>query len=234
MNWLLILTVGIVAANIVLGFFRGFLRVVYSMLAWIAILVVVAYASPQVADWLTKNTDIDERIESSCKKKLQNIMTGEEDEQRETEEKTESGNAGELNTVLGDWGMNISGLADGFLEESGVYDTMAQEMTVPIVKMISFILVFVTALIVSFLLVKILDLIGKLPVIGEANHALGAVAGFLKGIFLVWLIFSFIEMGSVTQVGAVLCKQIQSSALLLWIYSNNPIYLILKRVLGLK
>ena len=35
MNWLLILVVLLVAGNIVWGFFRGFLRVVYSMAAWI-------------------------------------------------------------------------------------------------------------------------------------------------------------------------------------------------------
>lgn len=38
MNWLLILVVLLVAGNIVWGFFRGFLRVVYSMAAWILIL----------------------------------------------------------------------------------------------------------------------------------------------------------------------------------------------------
>ena len=41
MNWLLILVVLLVAGNIVWGFFRGFLRVVYSMAAWILILVFV-------------------------------------------------------------------------------------------------------------------------------------------------------------------------------------------------
>lgn len=41
MNWLLILVVLLVAGNIVWGFFRGFLRVVYSMAAWILILVLL-------------------------------------------------------------------------------------------------------------------------------------------------------------------------------------------------
>lgn len=53
MNWLLILVVLLVAGNIVWGFFRGFLRVVYSMAAWILILVFVTFATPYVADWMT-------------------------------------------------------------------------------------------------------------------------------------------------------------------------------------
>ena len=55
MNWLLILVVLLVAGNIVWGFFRGFLRVVYSMAAWILILVFVTFATPYVADWMTKH-----------------------------------------------------------------------------------------------------------------------------------------------------------------------------------
>ena len=78
MNWLLILVVLLVAGNIVWGFFRGFLRVVYSMAAWILILVFVTFATPYVADWMTEHTGLDTRIEKNCKEKLQNAVAGEE------------------------------------------------------------------------------------------------------------------------------------------------------------
>ena len=71
MNWLLILVVLLVAGNIVWGFFRGFLRVVYSMAAWILILFFVTFATPYVADWMTEHTGLDTRIEKNCKEKLQ-------------------------------------------------------------------------------------------------------------------------------------------------------------------
>ena len=61
MNWLLILVVLLVAGNIVWGFFRGFLRVVYSMAAWILILVFVTFATPYVADWMTEHTGLEDR-----------------------------------------------------------------------------------------------------------------------------------------------------------------------------
>ena len=67
MNWLLILVVLLVAGNIVWGFFRGFLRVVYSMAAWILILFFVTFATPYVADWMTEHTGLDTRIEKNCK-----------------------------------------------------------------------------------------------------------------------------------------------------------------------
>lgn len=220
MSWLLALTAGFVAANIVWGFFKGLLRVIYSMIAWILVLVVVTSVTPHVTEWMMKNTKITERIESGCKEKIQQIVIGEEDE-------TE---AGEQDTFFWDSVLNTSKLADGFLEKSGAYDAMAQEMTEITVKALSFILVLAVTLFLSFLLTRILDLIGKLPVIGEVNHALGGVAGFLKGILLVWLIFAFIAMGSATATGSLLYEQIQTSPLLLWFYHNNPVLLILQRV----
>lgn len=225
MNWLLILTVGFVAANIVWGFSRGLLRVVYSMLAWIVILVIVTLASPYVADWLTENTTIAKRIESGCKEKIHQVITGEEDESGETES-AEKDSAGTETQDIFFWDsvVDTSDLADGFLEESGAYD----KMTAVTIKLISYILVLVFCLVLSFLLAKVLDLIGSLPVIGELNHALGGVAGLLKGIFLVWLIFSFIKIGIATDTGAMLYEQIQTSPLLLWLYKNNPFLKIIK------
>ena len=68
MNWLLILVVLLVAGNIVWGFFRGFLRVVYSMAAWILILFFVTFATPYVADWMTEHTGLDTRTaKRNCK-----------------------------------------------------------------------------------------------------------------------------------------------------------------------
>lgn len=227
MNWLLILTAGFVAANIVWGFFKGLLRVIYSMIAWILVLVVVTSVTPHVTDWMMKNTKITERIESSCKEKIQKIVTGEEETQEEkTEEEKEDHDLQFWDSLL-----NTQNLADGLLEKSGAYDAMAQEMTAVTVKTLSFILVLVITLFISFFLTKILDLIGKLPVIGEINHALGGVAGFIKGILLVWLIFSFIAMGSATDIGAALYAQIQTSSLLLWFYNNNPVLVILERII---
>ena len=66
MNWLLVLTVLFVAANIVWGFYRGFLRVLYSMVAWIVILVAVSWLSPYVANYLTEHTRLDTYIEEGC------------------------------------------------------------------------------------------------------------------------------------------------------------------------
>ncbi len=223
MNWLLVLTVCFVAANIVHGFSKGLLRVLYSMVAWILVLAAVSWMTPYVADWMMKNTTITERIESSCKEKIQDIVIGEEE--------TGSSETGDYDTVFWDSLLETQMSAVGFPGESGIYDAMAQKMMEVTVKAVSFILVLVVTLLISSLLTKILDLIGKLPVIGEANHVLGGVAGFAKGIFLVWLFFAFIAIRSTTAAGGALYTQIQKTPLLFWFYKNNPLLIILKRII---
>lgn len=130
MNWLLILVVLLVAGNIVWGFFRGFLRVVYSMAAWILILVFVTFATPYVADWMTEHTGLNTRIEKNCKEKLQNAVAGEEkgtEEQNTQEQKDLSGLGMKLPANVWNQIGDTHKLADGWMEQSGLYNTIASK-----------------------------------------------------------------------------------------------------------
>ena len=195
MNWLLILVVLLVAGNIVWGFFRGFLRVVYSMAAWILILFFVTFATPYVADWMTEHTGLDTRIEKNCKEKLQNAVAGEEkstEEQNTQEQKDLSGLGMKLPANVWNQIGDTHKLADGWMEQSGLYNTVA-----------------------------------KLPVIGEVNHMLGGIAGLIKGLLLVWLVFAFAAMGAATEAGSVVIDAVYQSEILQWLYENNLILTIL-------
>ena len=199
MNWLLILVVLLVAGNIVWGFFRGFLRVVYSMAAWILILVFVTFATPYVADWMTEHTGLNTRIEKNCKEKLQNAVAGEE---KGTEEQ---------NTQ----------------EQSGLYNTIASKASSLAMKAIAFVIVMLITVIAFHLIATAIDLVARLPVIGEVNHMLGGIAGLIKGLLLVWLVFAFAAMGAATEAGSVVIDAVYQSEILQWLYENNLILTIL-------
>lgn len=66
MNWLLLVIVAILAGNIVWGYKKGFLRVAYSLVEWILVLVFVIWASPHVADYVLEHTAISDRIQEQC------------------------------------------------------------------------------------------------------------------------------------------------------------------------
>lgn len=231
MNWLLIIVILVLAGNIVWGVSRGFLRVIYSMLAWIAILVFVTWATPYVANVLTEKTNIDNRIESNLDEKLHELVIGDTNGQKEDRE-PDAQNPGpgkknyrDLQMKLPDAVTNklfdTNKIADQILEGSGAYDVVAGRATDLVMRVISFVLVLLIAVISFHLLSVVLKVVEKLPLIGGINRLLGLFAGLVKGILIIWLAFAIIAMAGTTDIGIALISYIYESPLLIWVYENN-------------
>lgn len=231
MNWLLIIVILVLAGNIVWGFSRGFLRVIYSMLAWIAILVFVTWATPYVANVLTEKTNIDNRIESNLDEKLHELVIGDTNGQKEDRE-PDAQNPGQGKKNYRDLQMKLpdavtnklfdtNKIADQILEGSGAYDVVAGRATDLVMRVISFVLVLLITVISFHLLSVVLKVVEKLPLIGGINRLLGLFAGLVKGILIIWLTFAIIAMAGTTDIGIALISYIYESPLLIWVYENN-------------
>ena len=231
MNWLLIIVILVLAGNIVWGFSRGFLRVIYSMLAWIAILVFVTWATPYVANVLTEKTNIDNRIESNLDEKLHELVIGDTNGQKEDRE-PDAQNPGQGKKNYRDLQMKLpdavtnklfdtNKIADQILEGRGAYDVVAGRATDLAMRVISFVLVLLIAVISFHLLSVVLKVVEKLPLIGGINRLLGLFAGLVKGILIIWLAFAIIAMAGTTDIGIALISYIYESPLLIWVYENN-------------
>lgn len=231
MNWLLIIVILVLAGNIVWGFSRGFLRVIYSMLAWIAILVFVTWATPYVANVLTEKTNIDNRIESNLDEKLHELVIGDTNGQKEDRE-PDAQNPGQGKKNYRDLQMKLpdaltnklfdtNKIADQILEGSGAYDVVAGRATDLVMRVISFVLVLLITVISFHLLSVVLKVVEKLPLIGGINRLLGLFAGLVKGILIIWLAFAIIAMAGTTDIGIALISYIYESPLLIWVYENN-------------
>lgn len=231
MNWLLIIVILVLAGNIVWGFSRGLLRVIYSILAWIAILVFVTWATPYVANVLTEKTNIDNRIESNLDEKLHELVIGDTNGQKEDRE-PDAQNPGQGKKNYRDLQMKLpdavtnklfdtNKIADQILEGSGAYDVVAGRATDLVMRVISFVLVLLIAVISFHLLSVVLKVVEKLPLIGGINRLLGLFAGLVKGILIIWLAFAIIAMAGTTDIGIALISYIYESPLLIWAYENN-------------
>lgn len=231
MNWLLIIVILVLAGNIVWGVSRGFLRVIYSMLAWIAILVFVTWATPYVANVLTEKTNIDNRIESNLDEKLHELVIGDTNGQKEDRE-PDAQNPGQGKKNYRDLQMKLpdavtnklfdtNKIADQILEGSGAYDVVAGRATDLVMRVISFVLVLLITVISFHLLSVVLKVVEKLPLIGGINRLLGLFAGLVKGILIIWLAFAIIAMAGTTDIGIALISYIYESPLLIWVYENN-------------
>lgn len=227
MNWLWILIILVVSGNVVWGYSKGAIRVIYSMIAWILMLVLVTFATPYVEKWMVDHTGIDEKIERAFEKKLHEMVEkGVWDE----ENKSEEAPAEEIEEYeilfsddILDKLLDGSDAVDVIMEKSGAYNAMVENGTTLAMRGIAFLLTLLILSIIFHIVLAVFDFISKLPLIEEVNNLLGAAVGFVKGIFAVWLMFTFVAIESTSVVGEYLLPLIYESPVLLWLYENNVI-----------
>lgn len=115
MNWLLIAVICIIAWNVVRGYTRGVLRMVYSLAAWIVMLAASTMAAPYVRDQILSQTGIEPVILNGIEKQI----------------------AAQGQKAIGDFDM-----ANILLQQSGAYDTISAQLTNAIMTGLSFFIVF--------------------------------------------------------------------------------------------
>ena len=70
MNWVLMLVLLVLVCCAIYGYTKGFLRIVFSLVAWVIVLVFVSWATPHVSQWIQENTTIYEKIEAACEESV--------------------------------------------------------------------------------------------------------------------------------------------------------------------
>ena len=118
MNLLLVAVLALFVGNIIWGYKKGFLRVAYSLVAWIILLAVVSWATPYVSEYVVNSTEIDTTMQQEITVKLQE-MVADADVEIQLPEIISTKVLGIEPTVDGDV------LIDQALQESGAYGEAA-------------------------------------------------------------------------------------------------------------
>lgn len=250
MNWLLIVVVVLWAFYIVRGYKKGMLKMLYSLVSWIVILILVTMATPYMTEFLTANTSIEQNIHKTCKEKLKKLVTGDnaatdadmdpgsDPGSNSNTDITSKSNKALLDTLglkipeeLLDTIAGDNNLADSFFESTGLYEQAATEITAFAMKGISFILCLIVVVIISRIIYGMISIVEAAPVVGTLNRLLGIIVGSVKGLFIVWTVFAIVAMNAMTQAGMMMTDYIYESPLLQWIYENNFVLTILLRFL---
>ncbi|MCD8149645.1 MAG: CvpA family protein [Clostridiales bacterium] len=74
MNWLLIVVLILFVLCVIQGWRKGFLRLLFSLVSWVVMIVLVSYISPYISEFLKNNTGIYEWIESRCAETIQSRL----------------------------------------------------------------------------------------------------------------------------------------------------------------
>lgn len=226
MNGLEIVVIGILILNVFWGYKRGFLRVAYSLISWILLLGFVTWSTPYITEYLEKNTEIKAYLQQKCLAYIERsaneiIIEGTLDATENMGQTTEADNAGLSDNILEQIAQMTANSAGEVFEDMGLYEQMAESVAHFIIEGIAFFAALIIAGIISACLGNILDLVSYLPIIHGANKTLGALAGVLKGIILIWLGFYIVTIFAATDGGKQLLIYIEESPFLLYLYNHN-------------
>lgn len=229
MNWLLIIVLVLIIGNVAWGYKKGFMCVALSLVSWIIVLVACHVATPVVADGILEHTSLAEAIHEKVNEQL-NATVDEVVEgtlNNEAIAKVEAKLPEQLKeAILGEH----ESLAD-LVTSSGNIEADTTVLANGAAYLIALIIILIVTRIALIVLEKVLNLVAKLPLIGQANTLLGIAAGAVKGLVWCWVVLTVIAMLTYTGANTEFITLVNESPVLIWLYENNPITGALSEVL---
>jgi len=213
MNILVIIILGIFLLSLFAGYKNGFMKTVFSLVAWIIALVVCNVATPLVADFLIEKTTIAMDVQLVIEEKINEALA-------QTIETTE------LEAINAAIPEELKGLLFGEDETFGDSISVGNVFDVaPLVETVMSIIAFLVVIVVTRILLLVVELVlgiaSKLPLIGPLDKLLGLVCGAGKGLIWCWVILAIISVLALTGTNTEWAAYISESELLTWLQENN-------------
>ena len=247
-NVMTIIVLLILALLFIRGYKRGFLGIIFGIIAWILMIVFMQWATPQAYEHLKQDEafveDVSSHVEEVLTEKASEITLDNASEEL-SEEKVSSISSllpegtmeqyNELMEGINQYQSLTSNVTDESLkaqiteQANSVLDQKKAEfvaeatsvITDYVLRGIATLISFIIAVIACSLIWLIIGILNRTPVIGTASHLAGGIFGIFEGLLLVWIIMYIISLSSMTEIGSAAYEQIQDNQFLLYIYDNN-------------
>ena len=225
MNVMLIIVGIVFLLSAIIGYKRGLVKIIASLLATLVCIVLVLLISPSVSKWIQESTPLKEMVKNKCIELLLPDETTEE-EALQTEIPREQ----QISMIEG---ADIPEVIQKMLLENNnneVYtalgvQTFGEYIGAYVAKVIADILAFLITFVVVFIIVRValgmLNILDKIPLVGGANHLVGGLFGAGIGILIIWILFIVITLLYNTSFGMACMKGISESEILTKLYDSN-------------
>ena len=222
----LLLIVGIVfLLSVIIGYKRGLVKIIASLLATLVCIVLVFLISPSVSKWIQESTPLKETVKNKCiELLLPDETTGDEVLQTELprEEQISLIEGADMPDVIRK--MLLENNNSEVYTALGV-QTFGEYIGAYVAKVIADILAFLITLVAVFIIVRValgmLNILDKIPLVGGANHLVGGILGAGIGILIIWILFIVITLLYNTSLGVACMKGISESEILTKLYDSN-------------
>lgn len=244
-NWLLVIALILILAGAVRGWRKGLLRVLFSLLSVIIVIVLVAFAAPHIGSFLRNNTTVYNKIEQRCVQVIEQNTGEKGSADSGTSDGQTSGKDNKNNETLSlpdavnsILNMEKNSQADRQVNEIGnqvenkVSQAVGEKAAGIIVSLIAFLIAFIIAIIIVRIIGHMLGLVNKVPVLGGINRGLGIVAGGFEGLIAVWIILLLITLLAGMGMGQGLTAYVSDSRFLQYLYEHNGVLYVITHFLS--
>ena len=114
-----------------------------------------------------------------------------------------------------------AGIISGVLAGSGMYEEAAEQIAHLVLSGIAFFIATALVGVITFWLFRMLNIVSHIPAIRGPDRSLGAAAGIVKGVVLVWILFFFLSLGFGGEFGDQCKEWVKESVFLGYLYENN-------------
>ncbi len=230
---MLIVVLAILAVSMIRGWRRGFLGVLFSLVSVIVLIILIARFTPKISAFLQDNTKIYERVETSCVERVEDWL-----ETSSGEDEEPSLLPRVIERYLDIDAKDLVKLEEGTQEaQQSVRELLAQEIGGRLAHAILSGAVFLIALILAIIVIKVIEhllkLVNKIPILGAINRGLGILAGGFEGLIIVWVIFMAVSLFAGAGSEGPVIRQIEGNIFLSFLYQNNLLWQLLQGALGL-
>lgn len=232
MNWLLVITLAMLAGFGFNGYRQGFVRTVFSMVSIVLTIVLVGFITPYISHFVEEKTPLFDMVKSGVTEKLLeesgsvNINTA--------EEQSQAVESYRMPTLLKDLILdNNNEQSYRILGAEDFKDFAGSYLAHIIINAMSFLVAFIIITIFLRMTIFTLDAIANLPVIRGVNKITGLIVGLGEGMLVIWIMFLAITAFSKGEGGKMLYTMIDSSEFLKILYNNNYILKFISALAGL-
>ena len=203
-----IILIALMAISIFLGYKKGLVKVAVKLCAFIIAVIVtivtLIFYKP-VSNLIINNTGIDEKIQSI-------IIENGTKELEEADEEEKKNLLESMQSYVG------NAIAE---TQNEIVESVAQELSVRLIDILSMVGLFIATRIVLILLVLVSDLITNIPIIKQFNELGGVIYGVIRGLAVIYVILAIVFLIVSMNANSGIVNIINSSIITKFMYQNN-------------
>lgn len=186
-----------------LGYRKGLINMIFSIIALLVAMVISLLFFRPLSNFLIEKTTIDDRIHSIVIEKLSD---------KSDEEIKE----------------NYFNIIDDTKEKAkeGITEQVAQQVVTISIEVISLLVIFIVTRIILIFIKQIANAVASLPLIKQFNRLGGGIAGVLKGIIFIYIIFAIMFVMSNMVEFDIFNDLVNKSIIAKFMYDKNIFFII--------